>query len=568
MEREGYTLGIDCGTQSARAVIVRVSDGSIVSDSDMAYPHGILTENLPDGTELPKGFVLSMAEDYLEVLPVIVQEAMRKAGIRAESLIGIGVDATSCTVVPCGADGAPLALAREYRQNPHAYIKLWKHHDVKAQAERVETLARRRKEKFLSYYGGTVSCEWMLPKVLQIYEEDREMFDRTAHYVDLCDWLTWKMTGRLTRSVNSAGFKGLWSAEEGDISRDFLNGLHQGFGEAYYEKVLEGPIFLSGACCGRLCPQAARWLGLPAGLAVSSGMMDGHASVVSMGMKRAGEMAVIVGTSNAIPILADHLTAIEGFCGVVRDGIIPGFYGYTAGQISTGDMLDWYITNIAPARYEVEAECRGMTLHALLAEKAGKSCPEKNPLTILDWWNGNRSVLCDQQLRGMIWGLTMATRPEEIYCAMLQGIACGTRVIMERGQERGIEIHRVFACGGIPRKNPFFMQQYADILDMPVYAANAVNSSAHGSAVCAAAAAGAESGGYASLAQAMDQMHIRDLTEYRPRQEYRKEYEAIYRRYCSLYWLLGNRNREFPAIVKEGDGLYGKTSQCVVPHNR
>lgn len=560
MEREGYTLGIDCGTQSARAVIVRVRDGSIVSDSDMAYPHGILTEKLPDGTELPKGFVLFMAEDYMEVLPVIVQEAMRKAGIRAESLIGIGVDATSCTVVPCMADGTPLALAREYQKNPHAYVKLWKHHNVKAQAERIENLARKRNSKFLSYYGGMVSCEWMLPKVLQIYEEDRPIFDKTAHYVDLCDWLTWKLTGNLTRSINSAGFKGLWSAEEGDISRDFLDGLYKGFGGAYYEKVLKGPIFLSGACCGILCPSAAKWLGLPAGIAVSSGMMDGHASVVSMGMKKAGEMAIIVGTSNAIPMLADHLTPIEGFCGVVRDGIIPGFYGYTAGQISTGDMLDWYITNIIPARYEEEAKRRGMTPHMLMAEKAEKRRPEKNPLTILDWWNGNRSVLCNQQLSGMIWGLTIATRPEEIYCAMLQGIACGTRVIMERGRACGIDIEGVFACGGIPRKNPFFMQQYANILNMPVYAANEENSSAHGSAVCAAAAADIKKGGYASLVQAMEQMRIRDLTEYRPQQEYRADYEEIYQRYQDLYWLLGSRNREFPAVVEEGerDGFDGK----------
>ncbi len=558
MEREGYTLGIDCGTQSARAVIVRVSDGSIVSESDMAYPHGILTEKLPDGTGLPKGFVLSMAEDYLEVLPAIVQEAMRRAGIRAENLIGIGVDATSCTVVPCMADGTPLALMQEYRQNPHGYIKLWKHHNVKEQAERIEALARKRGEKFLSYYGGMVSCEWMLPKVLQIYEEDRQIFHKTAHYVDLCDWLTWRLTGILTRSVNSAGFKGLWSAEEGDISQDFLNGLHQGFGSAYYEKVLDGPIFLSGACCGRLCPAAARWLGLSAGTAVSSGMMDGHASVVSLGMKRAGEMAVIVGTSNSIPLLADHLTAIEGFCGVVRDGIIPGFYGYTAGQISTGDMLDWYISNIVPARYEEEAKRREMTLHGLLAEKAGISCPEKNPLTILDWWNGNRSVLCNQQLSGAIWGLTMATRPEEIYCAMLQGIACGTRVIMERGRACGIQIDRVFACGGIPRKNPFFMQQYANILDMPVYAADEAHSSAHGSAVCAAAAAGEERGGYAGLVQAMERMHINDLTEYRPQREHAADYERIYQRYCDLYWLLGSRSREALASVKEGDGFYEK----------
>ncbi|MCI8401069.1 MAG: ribulokinase [Lachnospiraceae bacterium] len=548
----GYTLGIDCGTQSARAVIVRVKDGSMVSDFDMAYPHGILSETLPCGLSLPRGFVLAMAEDYLEVIPVIVQGALKKAGISGEDLVGIGVDATSCTVIPCTEDGTPMAMLPEHGQNPHAYVKLWKHHDVKRQAREIEALAQRRGERFLAYYGGVVSCEWMLPKVLQIYEDDREIFDRTAHYVDLCDWLTWRFTGKLTRSVNSAGFKGLWSAEEGDISREFLNELHDGFGEAYYAKVLKGPVLLSGARCGRLCQEAARWLGLPFGIVVSSGMMDGHASVVSMGMKRAGEMALIVGTSNAIPILADHLKDIEGFCGVVRDGIIPGFYGYTAGQIATGDMLDWYINNMVTARYTQEAGRLGVSLHKYLSEKAKESFPERNPLTILDWWNGNRSILCNQQLTGTIWGLTLSTKPEEIYCAMLQGIACGTRIIMDQGRACGIDIKKVFACGGIPRKDPFFMQQYANILNMPVYAANETNSSAHGSAICAAAAAGRAEGGYASLAQAMEHMHIRDLTEYRPQQEYAAAYEKIYERYCRLHWLLGSRNREFPDAAGKG----------------
>lgn len=557
-------MGIDCGTQSARAVIVRVKDGSIVSDFAMAYPHGILSETLPDGTILPKGFVLCLAEDYLEVLPVIVKGVLKKAGIPAERLIGIGVDATSCTVVPCTKDGTPLALLPGYRQNPHAYIKLWKHHDVKKQAEEIERVAARRGERFLAYYGGSVSCEWMLPKVLQIYEEDRELFDRTTHYVDLCDWLTWRLTGRLTRSVNSAGFKGLWSARDGDISREFLDELYEGFGEAYHRKVLSGPVLLSGALCGYLSRTGADWLGLPAGLAVSAGMMDGHACVVSMGMKHAGEMALIVGTSNAIPILGDRLSAIKGFCGVVRDGIIPGFYGYTAGQIATGDMLDWYINNMASAQYHEEAKRQGISLHALLSKKAEKSRPEKNSLTILDWWNGNRSILCDQQLTGTIWGLTLSTRPEEIYCAMLQGIACGTRIIMEQGRECGIDIRKVFACGGIPRKDPFFMQQYANILNISVYAANETNSSAHGSAVCAAAAAGKAAGGYGSLIEAMEQMRMKDLIEYRPQQAYREDYEAIYRRYCRLHWILGSRDGEYPeAGRRKEDGFYGERTKQI-----
>ena len=537
--KTNYVIGIDCGTLSARAVVVRVLDGSVAAGFDMEYPHGIITERLPNGIGLSEGTILSMAEDYLTVLPLIVRGALEEAAVTPEQVIGIGIDATSCTIVPCMKDGTPLALAEKYQERPHAYIKLWKHHNVKKQAKKVEELAEARNEGFLSCNGNVVSCELILPKIMQIYEEDPALFEETSYYVDLCDWLTWRLTGVLKRSANSAGFKGLWSLEKGYPDKEFLDELYDGFGSAYYDKAASGPVVLTGECCGYLGSEAAEWLGLSEGVAVASGMMDGHASVIALGMQKSGEMALIVGTSNAIPFLADRAVKVKGIFGMVQDGIIPGVYGYSAGQIATGDMLAWFVKNQVPASYKEEADERGISVHKLLCEKAEESRPEKNTLTILDWWHGNRSILCNEQLTGIIKGNTLETRPEEIYCAKLHGIACGTRVIIEQSYCKIVDITRIFACGGIPCKNPFFMQQYANILNRTIWVANVSNSPALGSAICAAAAVSKERGGYGNLARAMEKMHIHDMIEYTPQLEYVADYEKIYERYYRLYDVMG-----------------------------
>lgn len=541
---ERYVIGIDCGSLSARALIARVSDGAVISESAAEYPHGILDKTLPNGTPIPEHFVLQMAEDYLQVIPQVIQEAVEQAAVRLEQIIGIGVDATSCTLVPCTDDGTPLSMLPTYTTEPHCYVKLWKHHHVQKQVDDIYELACRREEPFLTRFGGTVSCEWMLPKVMQIFDENRKIFDKTAHYLDLCDWITWKMTGSITRSRNSAGFKNLWDEENGDVSREFLDSLRPGLGQAYYAKVLAAPVVMHGRRCGVLDQKGADWLGLPAGIPVSAGMMDGHASLIATGLQNEGDMAIIVGTSNGIPVLSDTFREIPGVSGVVRNALVSGKYAYAAGQIATGDMLDWFVKNSVPYEYREKAESLGMDIHAYLSQLAAEGHPEKNPLTVLDWWNGNRSILCDQQLTGTILGLTLDTRPEQIYCAMLQGIACGTRVIMEQFKKYGQQIRRVFACGGIPRKNQFFMQQYANILNTQIYVVNYSNTSALGSAICAAAAAGVDGGGYSSLEEAMCNMRIRDLTLYQPQEAYAQEYETQYRRYRYFHDLLGNTKYE------------------------
>jgi len=535
-----YVIGLDCGSLSARAAVIRVSDGQVISEAGAAYPDGIINGKMPDGETIPDDYFISGAEDYLTVLPLTVRRAVKKAGIKPEQIIGVGADATSCTLVPCAEDGTPLSSLEQYKNRVHAYIKLWKHHCVQKQADRITAVAKKRNEEFLLRFGGEASCEWMLPKVMQIYEEDPEIYARTAYYLDMCDWLSWRMTGVLTRGADPAGFKGLWSSEKGDISDAFLNELYPGFGLSYRKKALNGKVIENGKQCGMLCHSASEWLGLPEGIAVSSGMMDGHASSIGAGMRNSGEATLIIGTSNAIPFLSDRFLSVKGISGIVKDGIIPGLFGCVAGQFATGDMLGWLIENAIPASYEREAEKLNCTMHELLTAKARKSIPERNRLSVLDWWNGNRSILNNPLLKGNIWGLTLDTRPEDIYCAMLQGIACGTKVIFDQCHTGGLKISRVIACGGVPCKNGFFMQQYANILGKDIYAAKFPNSSALGSAVCAASAAGEENGGYDTLTDAMKHMSIHDFTEYHPSKENMHAYEVIYDRYHTLYDLLGS----------------------------
>lgn len=541
--REKFVIGIDCGSLSARAALVRVSDGEVISSCCEDYGGGIITGHLPSGTPLPDDYVLMSAEDYISVIPSIIRGVLRESRIDVEQIIGIGVDSTSCTAVPCLGDGRVLSTLDGMEREPHAYIKMWKHHCVQPQVEQLEKAFQISGEDFLEKHcGGQVSGEWMLPKVLQIYQDSPDIYKRADYFFDLCDWLTFLMTGRPTRCYNSASFKGLWSPDRGDISYDILLDIDPAFAESYRRKALIDPVVCHGQRCGRLSAQGGVWLGLPAGIAVSAGLMDGHAAAIAGGMSESGDMAIIIGTSNAIPFVMDRFVPVAGLCGIVKGGIIPGLYGYTAGQSATGDMLSWFVGRSIPGEYMAEAAQRGVDIYSLLAEKAAQRLPEKNPLTVLDWWNGNRSILCDQRLSGTIWGLSLSTAPEDIYCAMIQAIACGTRVIIEQCEASRLRFRQITACGGIPRKNRFFMQQYANILNRPILVADIREASALGSAICAAAAAGAQSGGYDSLRLSAAAMCTRRRICYEPCAEQKKDYAQIYGRYCRLHDLLGGWN--------------------------
>lgn len=528
--KENYTLGVDFGTLSARAIILRTADGAIAANHSHSYVHGVLDSCLPDGTALPAGYALSWPEDFIVSMAGAVQGALKEAGISPRQIIGIGIDSTSCTLIPTDGQGKPLCEYPGLDSRPHAYAKVWKHHAAEPFARYFEQLARKEQETFLKDCGNSVSCEWAVPKMLEIRRYDPELYHKISYFLDLPEWLTWKMTGCLTRSVASAGYKFHWKEDRGYPARGFLDRAAPGFGREFYEKAA-GVVLQLASPAGKLTAQMAERLGLPTGLTVAVGSLDGHIAATAAGISGEHECVLITGTSNVIAFLSKEYRYVPGICGCVYGGIKPGFYSYEAGQACTGDMLDWFTKNLVPQACFQEAEDKGIGIHQLLSEKAAAGHPDSNPLTILDWMNGSRNLPSDSTLKSGFIGMSLASRPEDIYCAMIQGIACTTRFILEHCEAHGFSFERIVATGGIPSKNPFYMQQYANILGRDIDAAVYSDLPAMGSAIQAACAVGKAEGGYDSLEEAEDHMKWRTFIRYQPDRTYRKEYETIFDRF-------------------------------------
>ena len=484
-----YTIGVDFGTLSARAVLADVRNGHIVAEAEHVYAHGVLSEALPDGTALPPSWALQVPSDYLDALTASVRGAMAQSGLAPEDIAAIGWDFTSCTVLPTDEDGIPLCQRSGGASQPHAYAKLWKHHAAQAQAGRIEALAREMGESFLHRYGGRVSSEWTYPKLLQILEEAPAVAADADVFLEAGDWLLWQLTGRLQRSTCGAGFKQFW-AEDGEVpSEDFLNALHPDF-PALCRRTLRGPILPPWEKAGTLTPQWAQRLGLTEKTIVATGIVDAHASVIGGGIHRAGQVMLIVGTSSCQLLVDDRAVSVPGICGYAKDSILPGLYGYESGQPCVGDLFDWFVRRCVPEHYTAQARERNMDLHRLLSEKAAALRPGQSGLVALDWWNGQRSPFVDDDLSGAMLGLTLRTRPEEQYRALLESCAYGVRLIFDTYRKAGLTIDEVYVCGGIAQKNPLLMQIYADVLGCSVHISQSSQICALGSAILAASAGG------------------------------------------------------------------------------
>ena len=515
-------IGLDYGTQAARAVLVDAADGSVLCSHSVRYPHGVLPGSLAD------------IRDYDDALPELLA-AVTPPQYR-DTVAGICVDATSLTLVPVGADGRVLAQQPQFAGREQAQVKLWKRHAAEAQAQEALALARKRGERFLGRTGGTVSSEWTLPKILEIRDEDPEVYAQLDLAFDLCEYLTWRLTGRLTRSVGSMSFKGLWAKDLGFPSEGFLNGLRPGFA-AEYTHLLRGEVLGPGACAGYLIPELRRRLGIRQEVAVAAGVLDGHTALVSLGCLSAGDAALVLGTSNVLTVQNAWLREIEGICGIAADGLAPGVFGIDSGQACTGDMLEWYMENALPVSVWKEAREKGVSPHALLAQRITR--PWESRIVAADWWNGSRNAPCDLSLRGALTGLSLDTRPEDIYLALLQAIVCGTREILETCAAYGVHISRLRAAGGIAKKNPLLMQLYADLLGRPVEAGQVSEGPAVGSAVYAAVAAGI----YPTPQQAYEHIGVRDFTVYAPDASRRADYEELWRKNHALRQLLRSGER-------------------------
>jgi L-ribulokinase len=524
-----YVVGVDFGTLSGRALVVRVADGAELASAVCDYPHAVMDTVLAaTGERLPPEWALQDPDDYVTVLRTAVPEAVRAAGIDPADVIGIATDFTASTPLPVTADGTPLCRLPELAGRPHAYVKLWKHHAAQGQADRINRLARDRGEPWLSRYGGAISSEWEFAKGLQLLEEDPEVYARTAHWLEAADWIVWQLCGRYLRNACTAGYKAI--RQDGVYpSRAFLAALDPAFAGFAEEKVAQ-EIGELGQRAGSLTAEAAAWTGLPAGIAVAVGNVDAHVTAPAAQAVEPGQLVAIMGTSTCHIVSSTELVDVPGMCGVVDGGIVAGLYGYEAGQSGVGDILGWYVDRQVPGAYADAAARAGRSLHDHLTELAYAEPVGAHGLLALDWLGGNRSVLVDAGLSGLVLGLTLGTRPEQVYRALIEATAFGTRMIVETFEASGVPVEEVVVAGGL-MKNAFLMQVYADVLRRPLSVIGSAQGPALGAAIHAAVAAGA----HPDITAAAAAMGSRVPNAYVPDRSRADAYDALYEIYRTLH---------------------------------
>ncbi|WP_022873493.1 ribulokinase [Nesterenkonia alba] len=542
---DAVVIGVDFGTLSGRALVVRVSDGAELGTAVHEYDHGVMDSRLTahQNQPLPPEWALQVPADYVNVLKNAVPAAVRDAGVSPEQVIGIGTDFTACTMVPTTSDGTPLNELEQYADRPHAYVKLWKHHAAQGQADRINELAHSRNEPWIGRYGGFISSEWEFAKGLQLLEEDPELYEAMDHWVEAADWIIWQLTGEYVRNACTAGYKGIY--QDGKYpDEDFLTALNPEFAGFVREK-LDHTIGQLGSQAGTLTKQAAEWTGLPEGIAVAVGNVDAHVTAPAADAVEPGQMVAIMGTSTCHVMNGETLAEVPGMCGVVDGGITEGAYGYEAGQSGVGDIFAWYVRNQVPGDYAAEAEARGISLHELLTEKSQDQPVGAHGLIALDWHSGNRSVLVDHELSGLILGQTLATTPEDGYRALLESTAFGTRTIIEAFNTSGVPVRELVVAGGL-LKNRFLMQTYADITGLEISTITSSQGPALGSAIHAAVAAGA----YEDVRSAGAVMGGRTRAAYVPDPQRAEAYSALFGEYTKLHDYFGRGENDVMRRLK------------------
>lgn len=560
MTDKKYAIGVDFGTESGRAALVDITTGQEVATAVHPYGNGVIDEKLP-GTDiaLAPDWALQDPNDYLEVFKNAIPAALKAGGVNPADVVGIGVDFTACTMLPTKADGTPLCFLPEWKDNPHAWVKLWKHHAAQPEANKLNEIARATGfGDLLDRYGGKISSEWFFPKAWQILDEAPDVYAAADRMLEAADWVVWQLTGAETRNSCTAGYKAMWSKADGFPPKAFFAALDPGLENIVDEK-MSRDILPLGEKAGGLTAEAAKWTGLKEGTAVAVANVDAHVAVPVATVTEPGRMVIIMGTSNCHMLLGDEAKTVPGMCGYVADGIIPGLIGYEAGQSCVGDHFAWFVENCVPADYLQEAEDRGIDIHQLLEEKAAKLKPGESGLVALDWWNGNRSVLVDVDLTGLLLGATLLTKPEEIYRALIEATAYGTKMIVETFNANGVPVNEIITTGGLPNKNALLMQIYADVTGVPIFIADNVQGGAVGSAMHGAVAAGKAAGGFDSIVEASRKMAgLRD-TSYQPIAANRAVYEQLYAEYVTLHDYFGRgandvmkRLKTLKANVKAG----------------
>lgn len=532
-----YVIGLDYGTESGRALLVAVDNGEEVAMAVEPYPDGVIDDVLPGADKkLEPDWALQNPRDYLYVLERVIPKVLKDSGVSGDDIIGISTDFTACTMLPIDKDGTPLCMKPEFAANPNAWVKLWKHHAAQPEADRINELAAERGESFLARYGGKISSEWFFPKALQILDEAPEVYEAADRLIEAGDWIVLQLCGEEKRNACVAGYKAIW--DEGYPSPDFFRALDPRFENVVRDKMSED-IYPAGVKAGGLLPEMAKKLGLKPGTAVATGGVDAHVAVPAATVTGAGKMVMIMGTSLCHMVCGTEKKVIEGMCGVVKDGILPGFYGFEAGQTAVGDIFAWFIEHCVPASVAEEARKAGSDIHGYLGKQAAALTPGESGVLCLDWWNGNRSILVDADLTGLMMGMTLTTTPAEMYRAVLESTAFGTYTIIRQLEEGGVPITELYACGGLPGKNPLLMQIFADVTNREIKISASDQTVALGCAMWGAVAAGSAAGGYDDVMHAAAKMaRLRD-TVYKPNPQAHAAYEKLYAIYRRLHDLFG-----------------------------
>lgn len=561
---KGYAIGLDFGTASARALLLNISSGEEEAVAEVPYEHGVIDDALPGTSErLPFDWALHAPGDYLDTLGTGIRAVLAERPDAAGQVVGIGLDTTSCTVLPVTAGGAPLCQLDAWAKRSHAWPKLWKHHAAQPVANRLNDVASERGEKWLHRYGGRISSEWYFPKLIEIWLEDREVYDAMGGFVEVADWVVWQLAGQERRSACPAAYKALWSPDEGIPSAEFFEAAYPGFSNP--DEKLGHRFYPLGTSAGHLTAQWADRLGLPGTVAVAVGNVDSFVSFPGAGAEGAGKWVMVVGTSICDMVVHGSEVPLVGITGVARDGILPGLYGYEAGQPAVGDMLGWFAATLAARgatgdRTTGDGATGDGTIGALLSEleqSAGRCAPGATGLVALDWWNGNRSVLADADLSGVIAGMTLQTTAGEIYRSLLESIAFGNRTVLDNFRQNGFRVDEIVACGGIAEKSPLLMQLFADSTGTPVSVPASPQVPARGSALFGAVAAGAEAGGFASVREAATALRPGTARTYRPSPASVSTYEAVYAVWKGLHDMLGRSERDWLHELKRLKRLQG-----------
>jgi L-ribulokinase len=540
-----YSIGLDYGTLSGRALLVNVETGDEVATAVLDYKHKVMDETLPTGEKLGFDWALQHPQDYLDVIAKVLPEVIKTSGVDAADIIGVGVDFTACSPMPVMADGTPLCFIEKYKSQPHAYVKLWKHHAAQDKANKINEVAKDMGEAWLERYGGKISSEWLLPKMWQVAEEAPEIFEKMDYFMEAGDWVVWQLTGNLTRNSCAAGYKNIWHKQAGYPSNDLYKALSPKL-DGVEKTKLKGDVISLGDKAGEITAEIAKISGLKKGTAVAVANVDAHVCVPAVKIDGPGKMLAIMGTSTCHMLLGEKEAMVPGICGYVEDGIMPGYFGYEAGQSCVGDHFAWFVKNCVSEEYMQKAREAKQDIHVYLQEKMMKYQPGETGLIALDWWNGNRSVLVDVDLTGMMIGMTLATKPEEMYKALIEATAYGTRKIIETFEANGVPVEEFYAAGGIAEKSPAMMQTYADIIKRPIK----ISGSAQGPALGAAIFGAVVGGAYSTVFEGATAMGKLKDVEYIPQEQPAKIYDKLYAEYEILHDYFGTGTNDVMKRLK------------------